>query len=97
MIFDTGSANLIIPSKECPQSECGDKPRYDSSKSSTYQANGTELEIAYGSGGFRGFLSTDTVRVSSKAWNIHPIETSSKLFDFSLLVWKFKIKLLVNS
>lgn len=64
MLFDTGSANLIIPSKHCPKSECGDKPRYDSDKSSTYKANGTELKIGYGSGGFKGFLSTDTVSVS---------------------------------
>lgn len=64
VLFDTGSANLIIPSKDCPKSECGEKPRYDSDESTTYKKNGTELKIGYGSGGFKGILSTDIVRVA---------------------------------
>lgn len=64
VLFDTGSANLIVPSVDCPDSECGKKPRYDSTLSSTYKENGTALRILYGSGGFKGILSTDVVRVS---------------------------------
>lgn len=64
MLFDTGSANLIMPSTVCTKQICGDKPRYDSSASSTYTKNGTELKFGYGSGGFKGILSTDIVRVT---------------------------------
>jgi len=41
--------------------------KYDSSKSTTYQANGTKFEILYGSGPVAGFLSEDTVGVGDIA------------------------------
>ena len=58
MIFDTGSSNLWIPSTDC--TNCGLlKSKYDSSKSSTYVANGTAFDIEYGSGPVSGHLSED--------------------------------------
>jgi hypothetical protein len=61
MIFDTGSSNLWVPGKSC--TNCGSHPTYDSTKSSTYQANGTDFNIQYGSGPVSGFLSQDVATV----------------------------------
>lgn len=64
VIFDTGSSNLWVPSVDCT-SNCGGvffhKNEYDSSKSSTYVANGTAFDIEYGSGSVKGTFLEDTV------------------------------------
>jgi len=61
VVYDTGSSNLWVPSRQCL--DCTRKP-YDSDASSTYVANGTEFEIHYGSGSMTGFLSIDTVNLA---------------------------------
>ncbi|CUG89429.1 aspartate protease, putative [Bodo saltans] len=65
VVYDTGSSNLWIPAKTCGAS-CLLKPRYDSSASSTYVANGTAFNIMYGSGPVSGFESNDVVNLGDQ-------------------------------
>lgn len=65
MVFDTGSSNLWVPSKECKLSAaCYLHKTFDSAKSSTYKVNGTKFNITYGSGAVVGYLGVDTVGIA---------------------------------
>jgi len=64
VIFDTGSSNLWIPSKECSSLYCKKHTLYDHSKSTSYVADGTKFAIQYGSGPVAGYLSKDTVTLA---------------------------------
>ncbi|XP_008683382.1 renin [Ursus americanus] len=65
VIFDTGSANLWVPSTKCSPlyTACEIHSLYDSSESSSYMENGTAFTIHYGTGKVKGFLSQDVVTV----------------------------------
>merc|ERR1712039_1155120 len=60
VVFDTGSANLWVPSKKPFLSGHN---VYSHSKSSTYHKNGTVFKIQYGSGPVSGVYSADDVAI----------------------------------
>jgi cathepsin D len=65
VVFDTGSTQFWIPSIHCVPSNvaCSVHAQYDSSKSSTYVANGTDVEIIFGLGSLSTYLSVDVITI----------------------------------
>ncbi|XP_017145539.1 lysosomal aspartic protease [Drosophila miranda] len=65
MLFDTGSANLWVPSAECSARNvaCQHHHRYNASASSSHVPDGRRFAIAYGTGSLSGRLAQDTVSV----------------------------------
>merc|ERR1719377_419024 len=79
VVFDTGSANVWVPGKACGFLTCWLHPRYDESKSPTYEKDGREYKVQYGSGPVEGFFSKDTVTVGSIDVKGQPFAEVSKV------------------
>jgi hypothetical protein len=67
VIFDTGSSNLWVPKVGC--THCGypffgKKKKYDHDTSTTYETDGADFEIMYGSGSVSGYFSMDDVTLA---------------------------------
>ncbi|VVA91004.1 unnamed protein product [Arabis nemorensis] len=64
VLFDTGSSNLWLPSAYCNFSvACLVHKRYKSTRSSTYEKNGTAASINYMTGSVSGIFSKDDVKI----------------------------------
>jgi len=68
VIYDTGSSNLWVPRVGC--THCGlpfgpTKSKYDSTESSSFQEDGEDFEIMYGSGSVYGFFSKDSITLTN--------------------------------
>ena len=63
VVPDTGSSNLWLYSHKCWSVPCFYHKLYDSSKSSTYKADGQTFDITYGSGSVKGTVSQDIAAV----------------------------------
>jgi len=62
VLFDTGSSNLWVPSKDC--SNCkSSAAKYNPAESSTYKNNGTAFKIQYGTGAMTGAVVHDKVTI----------------------------------
>ncbi|KAG0538589.1 hypothetical protein BDA96_03G249400 [Sorghum bicolor] len=90
VVFDTGSANLWVPSAKCFFSlACLFHPKYDSSQSSTYKPNGTPASIHYGTGGIAGFYSQDEVTVGNLVVQNQEFIEATHEPGFTFLLAKF--------
>ncbi|KAI6192673.1 Necepsin II [Aphelenchoides fujianensis] len=91
VIFDTGSSNLWIPSKKCPIYDipCMLHHRYDQGASSTYESDGRPIEIRYGTGSMKGFLSKDTVTVANIAVNSQEFAEATSEPGITFIAAKF--------
>ncbi|KAM8916474.1 pepsin A-like isoform 3-T3 [Spinachia spinachia] len=64
VLFDTGSADLWIPSLSCTSSACDTHSKYNSSASSTFQASSNTFHISYYSGFISGSTGYELIKIS---------------------------------
>ncbi|KAF9194687.1 hypothetical protein BGZ49_003145 [Haplosporangium sp. Z 27] len=65
-IFDTGSADIWVPSTNCKSLTCQVHPTFNSTKSSTFKKDGRPWSIKYGDGSSAsGILGSDFVTVGN--------------------------------
>jgi cathepsin D len=90
VIFDTGSSNLWVPSSKSSILSPGwFHKKYHSSKSSTYEKNGTKFDITYDAGDITGFFSSDVVNVASLAVKNQTFAEATKEKGIEFWIGKF--------
>ncbi|XP_039716179.1 pepsin F-like [Pteropus medius] len=65
VIFDTGSADLWVPSIYCSSKACTTHNVFDPRLSSTFRSTRQRIRLIYGSGIMSGFLGYDNVQIGS--------------------------------
>lgn len=89
VIFDTGSSNTWVPSKDCSSFACLLHRRYDSGKSSSFVANRTEFKIRYGTGSVEGFISHDAMQIGGLEIENQGFGETTKMPGFTFAFAKF--------
>jgi len=83
VVMDTGSANLWVASSKCTTARsCANKAEYDSSKSTTYKANGEKFSIQYGTGSCSGIIDNDKVCIAGVCVDDQPFGEATSLAAF---------------
>ncbi|XP_016954721.1 uncharacterized protein LOC108027684 [Drosophila biarmipes] len=87
MQFDTGSADIWVPSSHCNFciKKCGTK-FFKESKSKTFRTNHTPFSITYGSGSVKGIVASDEVgfgdlKIQNQGIGLVNISDSCSVFD----------------
>ncbi|XP_035885908.1 pepsin F-like [Phyllostomus discolor] len=80
VIFDTGSADLWVPSIYCSSRACVRHTVFNPKRSSTFRSTNRSIALHYGSGSMTGFLGYDTVKWHLPA-GLHPSSGPALLPD----------------
>jgi len=62
VVPDTGSSNLWVYSSKCFSAACLTHSKYNHKKSTSYEEDGQDFDITYGSGSVKGFVSKDVAK-----------------------------------
>uniref|UniRef100_A0A3Q1G379 Nothepsin n=1 Tax=Acanthochromis polyacanthus TaxID=80966 RepID=A0A3Q1G379_9TELE len=65
VIFDTGSADLWVPSSYCVSTACVQHKRFKAFDSTSYHHDGRTFGIHYGTGHLLGVMARDTMKIGS--------------------------------
>jgi len=68
VVPDTGSSNLWVYSSNCHAVACKTHSKYNPDSSSTYEADGQDFNITYGSGSIEGYVSRDNAYIGDAAY-----------------------------
>ncbi|XP_016055842.1 PREDICTED: pepsin F-like [Miniopterus natalensis] len=84
VIFDTGSADLWVPSIYCSSPACFTHQTFNPGKSSTFQGTRRPIQLQYASGSMTGVLGYDSVRIGDlvnkvQAFGLSQTESSKSL------------------
>uniref|UniRef100_A0A146LF81 Cathepsin E-A n=1 Tax=Lygus hesperus TaxID=30085 RepID=A0A146LF81_LYGHE len=63
VVFDTGSSDLWVPSINCISESCKTHRKYRSQNSSTYVADGKDINLDYGMGSIYGAKALDDITI----------------------------------
>ncbi|XP_067110284.1 nothepsin [Osmerus mordax] len=65
VVFDTGSADLWVPSSYCVSEACGVHNKFKAFESSTFNHDGRTFGIHYGTGHLLGIMAKETLKISN--------------------------------